>query len=108
MEMDDKCRILVVDDEETLCEVLRFNLEEEGYEVDVAFSAEEALSLNLESYSLILLDIMMGSIWPSRHSFMRTFSAASMAMLAVRECHGAYPDNILHGKGCGRGYDRRA
>ncbi len=62
MEMDDKCRILVVDDEETLCEVLRFNLEEEGYEVDVAFSAEEALSLNLESYSLILLDIMMGEI----------------------------------------------
>lgn len=39
-------RILVVDDEETLCEVLRFNLEEEGYDVDTACGAEEALRLN--------------------------------------------------------------
>ena len=36
-------RILVVDDEEDLCEILKFNLEIEGYEVDTAFSAEEAL-----------------------------------------------------------------
>ncbi|MDE5725715.1 MAG: response regulator transcription factor [Duncaniella sp.] len=57
--MEQKQRILVVDDEETLCEALRFNLEEEGYSVDVAFSAEEALALNLTDYSLILLDIMM-------------------------------------------------
>lgn len=60
--MSDRVRILVVDDEETLCEALRFNLEEEGYDVDVAYSAEEALSLDLPSYSLILLDIMMGEI----------------------------------------------
>ena len=55
-------RILIVDDEETLCEVLKLNLENEGYDVDIAFSAEEALTLNLKSYSLILLDIMMGEI----------------------------------------------
>lgn len=55
-------RILVVDDEETLCEALRFNLEAEGYEVDTAHSAEEALTLDLQNYSLILLDIMMGDI----------------------------------------------
>ncbi|WP_304731624.1 response regulator transcription factor [Paramuribaculum intestinale] len=55
-------RILVVDDEETLCEALRYNLEAEGFTVDVAYSAEEALSLPLQSYSLILLDIMMGAI----------------------------------------------
>lgn len=55
-------RILVVDDEETLCEALRFNLEAEGYVVDVAYSAEEALTLDLHDYSLILLDIMMGEI----------------------------------------------
>ena len=55
-------RILIVDDEETLCEVLKLNLENEGYDVDIAFSAEEALTLNLRSYSLILLDIMMGEI----------------------------------------------
>lgn len=55
-------RILVVDDEETLCEALRFNLEAEGYQVDVAYSAEEALSLDLTRYDLLLLDIMMGEI----------------------------------------------
>ena len=55
-------RILIVDDEETLCEVLKLNLENEGYDVDIAFSAEEALMLNLKQYSLILLDIMMGEI----------------------------------------------
>ncbi len=55
-------KILIVDDEETLCEVLKFNLEAEGYEADVAYSAEEALSMSPERYSLILLDIMMGGI----------------------------------------------
>ncbi len=55
-------RILIVDDEETLCEVLKLNLENEGYDVDIAFSAEQALSYDLRKYSLILLDIMMGGI----------------------------------------------
>ena len=55
-------RILIVDDEETLCEVLRLNLENEGYDVDTALSAEEALRMDVKQYSLILLDIMMGEI----------------------------------------------
>ena len=55
-------RILVVDDEETLCQVLQLNLENEGYEVEVAYSAEQALQLDLTRFSLILLDIMMGEI----------------------------------------------
>lgn len=55
-------RILVVDDEETLCEVLRLNLENEGYDVDITLSAEDALKLDIRQYSLILLDIMMGEI----------------------------------------------
>ncbi|MBQ8866553.1 MAG: response regulator transcription factor [Bacteroidaceae bacterium] len=59
--MTDK-RILVVDDEEDLCEILKFNLEMEGYTVDTANSAEEALSMDLGSYHLLLLDVMMGEI----------------------------------------------
>lgn len=55
-------RILIVDDEETLCEVVRLNLENEGYEADIALSAEQALTMDLKRYSLILLDIMMGEI----------------------------------------------
>lgn len=54
--------ILVVDDEEDLCEILKFNLENENYIVDTAYSAEEALKLDLTKYDLILLDVMMGEI----------------------------------------------
>ncbi|MFI3240409.1 MAG: response regulator, partial [Bacteroidales bacterium] len=52
-------RILVVDDEADLREILQFNLENEGYEVDAAASAEEALELLSEEHSIILLDVMM-------------------------------------------------
>ncbi|MFI3304740.1 MAG: response regulator transcription factor [Rikenellaceae bacterium] len=58
----DKYRILVVDDEEAICEILQLNLISEGYDVDVAYSAEEALKLDLKIYSLLLLDIMMGEM----------------------------------------------
>ena len=57
-----KHKILVVDDEESLCEILQFNLEVEGYEVDTAYSAEQALGMHPERYSLILLDVMMGEM----------------------------------------------
>lgn len=54
-----KQKILVVDDEEDLREILQFNLEIDGYDVDVAASAEEALRKPLASYSLFMLDIML-------------------------------------------------
>lgn len=60
--MDTRKKILVVDDEETLCDTLAFNLEAEGYDVDTAYSAEEALTRDAAGYDLILLDIMMGEI----------------------------------------------
>lgn len=55
-------KILVIDDEESICEILRYNLEKEGYEVDTALSAEEALTYDLPSYSLFLVDIMMDKV----------------------------------------------
>ncbi len=60
--MGEKFRILVVEDEEDLNEILQFNLESEGYQVDTSFSAEEALKRDLAIYSLIILDVMMGKI----------------------------------------------
>lgn len=54
-----RIKILVIDDEEALCEILKFNLEKEGYEVDCCYSAEEALELDLSGYSLMIVDIMM-------------------------------------------------
>lgn len=55
-------RILVVDDEQDLLEILKFNLETEGYEVATASSAEEALEMDIASFDLLLLDVMMGGM----------------------------------------------
>ena len=57
-----RIKILVIDDEEALCEILKFNLEKEGYDVDCAYSAEEALEMDLSSYSLFMVDIMMDQL----------------------------------------------
>jgi DNA-binding response OmpR family regulator len=54
-----KYRILIVDDEEDICEILKFNLESEGYAVDTVNSGEEALALKIDRYQLFLLDVMM-------------------------------------------------
>ena len=54
-----KERILVVDDEADIREILLFNLENAGFEVDSAASAEEALEILSTEHSLILLDVMM-------------------------------------------------
>ena len=58
--MNERRKILVVDDEEPILEILSFNLEGEGYQVDTCLSAEEAMRKNLRSYDLFILDVMMG------------------------------------------------
>lgn len=58
----DKYRILIVDDEEDLCEILKFNLENEGYTIEVAYSGEEALKKDLKHFDLLLFDVMMGEM----------------------------------------------
>ena len=60
--MEQKHKILVVADEQDLLEILKFNLETEGYEVATATSSEEALHLNLGDFNLLLLDVMMGGM----------------------------------------------
>ncbi|MBR1557737.1 MAG: response regulator transcription factor [Prevotella sp.] len=55
----EKNRILIVDDEQDLCEILQYNLTAAGYEADVAYSAEEAVSKGIGQYDLLLLDVMM-------------------------------------------------
>jgi DNA-binding NtrC family response regulator len=58
--MTDKARIMVVDDESGMCDFLRYLLEGEGYEVDHANSAVEALTkLERASFHLVLADIKM-------------------------------------------------
>ncbi len=57
-----RIKILIVDDEEPICEILKYNLELEGYEADYALSAEEAMNLDLSSYARFILDIMMDQV----------------------------------------------
>jgi len=60
--MNQNNKILVVDDEKDLCEILQFNLASEGFEIEVAYSGEEALSKSIERFDLLLLDVMMGGM----------------------------------------------
>lgn len=60
--MENRKRILVVDDEADICNILKFNLDKAGFETTVAHSAEEALTSGVTGYDLVLLDIMMEGI----------------------------------------------
>ena len=60
--MEKRYKILVVDDEDDLCGILKFNLEAEGYSVETAASAEEAMDMEPERFDLLLLDVMMGGM----------------------------------------------
>jgi len=84
--MDEK--ILVVDDEADLREILQFNLESEGYRVDTAESAEQALKLLTGEHKLILLDVMMGGM-----------SGFKMAEKLRKERHDTTPIIFLTAKG---------
>ena len=87
-------KILVVDDEEDLCEILQFNLESEGFAVDIANSAEEALKLLTDEHELILLDVMMEGM-----------SGFKMAEKVRKEMHRRRKParrNGLAGRGAGR------
>lgn len=55
-------KILIVDDDSSIAEILEFNLRNEGFEIEIASSAEDALLKNLINFDLILLDVMMGGM----------------------------------------------
>lgn len=55
-------RILVVDDESDICDIIKFNLENVGHTVETASSGEEAVGMDLSVYDLFLLDVMMDNM----------------------------------------------
>ena len=55
-------RVLIVDDDTSIAEILEFNLKNEGYEVETAVSAEDALKKSLDNFHIVLLDVMMGGM----------------------------------------------
>ncbi len=86
--MDGNYKVLIVDDEKDLCEILQFNLESEGFDIDIAHSGEDALKKNLKNYHLILLDVMMGGM-----------SGFKMANIVRKEKNLSVPIIFLTAKG---------
>lgn len=87
-------RILVVDDERPIAEILRFSFEREGFEVEVAYDGEEAVvKAKASPFHLVILDIML----PKMGGFsvckeIRTFSSVPILMLSAKE---AEVDKVL-------------
>lgn len=94
-------RILVVDDELDICEILQYNLETEGYEVATANSAEEALQLPLQDFSLILLDVMMGEMsgFQMARKMKENPSTAQIPIIFITALEGE--DNLVKGLNIG-------
>lgn len=94
-------KILVVDDEQDLCEILQYNLETEGYEVTTANSAEEAMALPLQEYSLVLLDVMMGetSGFQMARSMKANPQTAGIPIIFITALEGE--DNLVKGLNIG-------
>ena len=90
-------RILVVDDERNLCDILLYNLSKAGYEAVAAFSAEEALEKEPTSFDLILLDVMLPGL--SGYEFaqkLKTDIATNSIPIVFLSAMGA-EDDKLHG-----------
>ena len=94
-------KILVVDDELDICEILQYNLENEGYEVVTANSAEEALKLPLQEFALILLDVMMGEMsgFQMARKMKDNPSTAQIPIIFITALEGE--DNLVKGLNIG-------
>ena len=94
-------KILVVDDELDICEILQYNLETEGFEVVTANSAEEALELPLHNFSLILLDVMMGEMsgFQMARRLKNNSSTAQVPIIFITALDGE--DNLVKGLNIG-------
>ena len=94
-------KILVVDDEQDLCDILLFNLRASGYVAEAVYSAEQAIEKNLASYDLLLLDVMMpglsGFELAERLKTDDTTARIPIIFLTAKDTE----DDALHGFGIG-------
>ena len=97
----EQMKILVVDDEQDLCDILLFNLRASGYVAEAVYSAEQAMEKNLASYDLLLLDVMMpglsGFELPERLKTDDTTARIPIIFLTAKDTE----DDALHGFGIG-------
>ena len=93
----EKKRILIIDDEPDLCEILRFNLSSTDYQVETAYDASEALAKDLTQFDLLLLDVMMPGMsgFELAHRLRENERTASIPIIFLTAL-GAEPD-VLHG-----------
>lgn len=93
-------RILVVDDEQDLCDILLYNLRAAGYQAEAVYSAEEALD-KVQSFDLLLLDVMMpglsGFELGQRLKDNEATAATPIIFLTAKDTE----EDMLHGFGLG-------
>ena len=93
-------RILVVDDEQDLCDILLYNLRAAGYQAEAVYSAEEALD-KVQSFDLLLLDVMMpglsGFELGRRLKDNEATAATPIIFLTAKDTE----EDMLHGFGLG-------
>lgn len=94
-------RILVVDDEQDLCDILLYNLRAAGYQAEAAYSAEEAIEKEPSEYDLLLLDVMMpglsGFELAQRLKSDEATAATPIIFLTAKDTE----EDMLHGFGLG-------
>ena len=95
--MEEKRKILVVDDEDTIREGLKMYLELEGYGVETVESAENALTLNLTDFDLILLDIMMGKMSGTELALKLKSDSATAEIPIIFLTAKDLDDDMVHG-----------
>ena len=97
----EQMKILVVDDEQDLCDILLFNLRASGYVAEAVYSAEQAIEKNLASYDMLLLDVMMpglsGFELAERLKTDDTTARIPIIFLTAKDTE----DDALHGFGIG-------
>lgn len=99
--MENKKRILVVDDEADICSILKFNLEKAGYETSTACSAEEAIAMGAANYDLILLDVMMEGLSGFQMAEILKQNASTAAIPIIFVTARDTEDDTVHGLGLG-------
>lgn len=95
------CRILIADDEPLVCELMQFNLEKEGFEVDVFRNVDEAYQADLPNYNLFIIDVMMNDMMGMHfaHHLKQTKSTTSIPLIFCTACDGE--SDIINGLNSG-------
>lgn len=87
-------RILIVDDNERLCDILREELVEEGYSVDLAHDGRAGIAaIDRSSYDLVVLDIRM-PVMDGLDALGRMLARDRLTPVVIHSAYGSYKEDF--------------